>query len=49
MVETINKMIRFQRQLVQKLGHDPTVEEIAKEMGNGMTGDRVKRNTKAIT
>ncbi len=42
MVETINKMIRFQRQLVQKLGHDPTVEEIAKEMGNGMTGDRVR-------
>ena len=42
MVETINKMTRVQRQLVQKLGRDPTGEEIAKEMGGGMTGDRVR-------
>jgi len=42
MVETINKMTRVQRQLVQKLGRDPTGEEIAKEMGAGMTGDRVR-------
>ncbi len=42
MVETINKMIKIQRQLTQKLGRDPSHEEIAKEMGNGMTGDRVR-------
>lgn len=42
MVETINKMTRVQRQLVQKLGRDPSGEEIAKEMGAGMTGDRVR-------
>ena len=42
MVETINKMTRVQRQLVQKLGRDPSGEEIAKEMGGGMTGDRVR-------
>lgn len=33
MVETINKLIRVQRQLVQELGREPTPEEIAKEMG----------------
>jgi RNA polymerase primary sigma factor len=33
MVETINKMIRIQRQLVQELGRDPSVEEIADKMG----------------
>ena len=32
MVETINKVIRVSRQLLQELGHDPTPEEIAKEM-----------------
>ncbi len=32
MVETINKLIRVQRQLLQKLGRDPTPDEIAKEM-----------------
>ena len=42
MVETINKMTRVQRQLVQKLGREPTCDEIAKEMGSGMTGDRVR-------
>ena len=33
MVETINKLIRVNRQLVQELGRDPLPEEIAKEMG----------------
>ena len=33
MVETINKTIRVSRQLLQELGHDPTAEEIATEMG----------------
>ena len=33
MVETINKMIRTQRQLVQDLGREPLPEEIAAEMG----------------
>ena len=33
MIETINKLIRVQRQLVQDLGREPTAEEIAQEMG----------------
>ncbi|HAW60311.1 MAG TPA: RNA polymerase sigma factor RpoD [Actinobacteria bacterium] len=32
MVETINKLVRVQRQLLQELGREPTPEEIAKEM-----------------
>ena len=32
MVETINKVIRVARQLLQELGHDPQPEEIAEEM-----------------
>ncbi len=32
MVETINKLIRIQRQLVQELGREPLPEEIAREM-----------------
>jgi RNA polymerase primary sigma factor len=33
MVETINKLIRVSRQLLQELGRDPVPDEIAKEMG----------------
>ena len=33
MVETINKLIRVSRQLLQELGKEPTPEQIAKEMG----------------
>ena len=33
MVETINKLIRVQRQLLQELGREPTAEEISAEMG----------------
>ena len=40
MVETINKVIRVQRQLLQELGHDPSPEETAKEMG--MPVDKVR-------
>ncbi len=40
MVETINKLIRVSRQLLQELGRDPTPDEIAKEMG--MTEDKVR-------
>ncbi len=40
MVETINKLIRVQRQLLQDLGRDPTPEEIGAEMG--MSPDRVR-------
>lgn len=32
MIETINKLIRVQRQLVQELGREPTIQEIAKEL-----------------
>ena len=42
MVETINKMTRIQRQLVQKLGRDPSAQEIAKEMGGGITPEKVR-------
>ncbi len=40
MVETINKTIRVSRQLLQELGHDPSAEEIAKEMG--MPAEKVR-------
>ena len=33
MVETINKLVRVSRQLLQENGHDPSPEELAKEMG----------------
>ena len=40
MVETINKLVRVQRQLLQELGREPTPEEIGEVMG--MTADRVR-------
>ena len=40
MVETINKLIRVSRQLLQELGREPSPEEIAEEMG--MPVDRVR-------
>ena len=40
MVETINKLIRVHRQLLQELGRDPLPEEIAKEMG--LSEDKVR-------
>ena len=40
MVETINKVIRVSRQLLQELGHDPSPEEIAEEMS--MPVERVR-------
>ena len=40
MVETINKLIRVSRQLLQELGREPTPEEIAKELD--MPVDRVR-------
>ena len=33
MVETINRVMRISRQLLQELGHDPSPEEIAEDMG----------------
>lgn len=41
MVETINKLTRIQRQLVQELGREPTAEEIAEKM-DGMTPAKVR-------
>jgi RNA polymerase primary sigma factor len=35
MVETINRLIRVSRQLLQELGREPTVEEIAEAMSRG--------------
>ena len=40
MVETINKLMRIQRQLIQEYGREPQVEEIAKEMN--MSIDKVR-------
>ena len=40
MVETINRLVRIQRQLVQKLGREATPEELAKELD--MPVDRVR-------
>ena len=40
MVETINKLVRIQRQLLQELGREPTPEEIGEQMG--LTAERVR-------
>jgi RNA polymerase primary sigma factor len=40
MVETINKMIRTKRQLTQKMGREPTPEEVGKELE--VSGDRIR-------
>jgi RNA polymerase primary sigma factor len=40
MVETINKLVRIQRQLLQDLGREPTPEEIGKQMG--IPADKVR-------
>ena len=42
MVETINKMTRVQRQLVQELGRDPTPEEISAKMDGSLSPDRIR-------
>ncbi len=41
MVETINKLVRIQRQLVQELSREPTTEEIGEKMG--ITAERVQQ------
>ena len=51
MVESINRMIRISRALLQELGREPTVEEIGEAMSRGqevvVTPDRVREITKA--
>jgi len=42
MVETINKMTRVQRQLVQELGRDPTAEEISAKMDGALSPERIR-------
>lgn len=42
MVETINKLTRIQRQLVQDLGRDPSAEEIAEKMDGNITPEKVR-------
>jgi RNA polymerase primary sigma factor len=44
MIETINKLVRAQRQLVQELGHEPTSEEIAKRMDTSV--EKVRKTKK---
>src|SRR5690606_36810258 len=45
MVETINKLIRVQLQLLQELGREPTPEEIGEEMG--LSPDKVREIQKS--
>ena len=42
MVETINKMTRVQRQLIQEYGREPTAEEISEVMGGELTPKRIR-------
>ncbi len=42
MVETINKITRVQRQLVQEKGREPTAEEIAEKLDGTLTAERVR-------
>ncbi|MCH3976291.1 MAG: RNA polymerase sigma factor RpoD [Bacilli bacterium] len=42
MVETINKITRVQRQLVQELGRDPTAEEISDKLDGAMPPERIR-------
>lgn len=42
MVETINKMTRVQRQLIQEYGREPTAEEISAAMGGELTPKRIR-------
>ncbi len=42
MVETINKITRAQRELVQKLGRDPTAEEISEKLAGALSPDRIR-------
>src|SRR5205814_6962422 len=44
MVETINKLVRVSRRLLQELGREPSDEEIAEEMG--ITPDKVREIVK---
>ena len=42
MVETINKITRVQRQLVQELGREPTAEEISAKLDGSLTAERIR-------
>lgn len=42
MVETINKITRAQRQLVQELGRDPTAEEISDKLEGALSAARIR-------
>lgn len=47
MVETIHKVSRIQRQLLQENGREPTVEEVAEQMN--MSADKVREIHEDIT
>ena len=40
MVETINKLTRVQRQLVQELGREPSAEEISEKLGGTLSPEK---------
>ena len=48
MVDTVNKISKVQRKLVQELGRDPTSEEIAKEMGGDFTSEKIREIQRMI-
>jgi len=48
MVETINRLIRVSRQLLQELGREPTVEEIAEAMSKGQEVQVTPENVREI-
>ncbi len=43
MYETINKITRMQRELVQQLGHEPTIEELVLELDEYLTPEEIAR------
>lgn len=47
MVETLNKLNRIKRELHQELSRDPSLEELAGEMGSGWNAARVEETFKA--
>ena len=49
MVETINRLARVRRRLVQELGHEPSAEEIALEMGMLSEEDKLAVETAKAT
>ena len=48
MVDTVNKISKYQRKLVQELGRDPTSDEIAEAMGGDLSGAKIREIQRMI-